>query len=219
MSTKIKICGITNLADARYAAGASADYLGFILHPGSPRYVGPEMVRDIREWLYGPQTVGVFVDLTAEAVEEATAIAGFDLIQLHGNETPEACSSISKPVIKAVHIGGSGTASASTAEELLVVAERYEGAADYLLLDTARGGLSGGTGEAFDWSIVPDLPLPVFLAGGLNPENVGKAIQACRPFAVDSSSGVEEAPGRKDFPLIDAFAEAVRAADKPSDPA
>ncbi|NNE69636.1 MAG: phosphoribosylanthranilate isomerase [Rhodothermales bacterium] len=216
MSTKIKICGITNLADARYAAGAGADYLGFILHPGSPRYVGAEMVRDIREWLYGPQTVGVFVDVPVDEVEAAVGVAGFDLVQLHGNESPEDCATIEKPVIKAIHIGGSGPASAGTPEELLTVAERYEGSADFLLLDTARGGQSGGTGETFDWSVVPDLPLPVFVAGGLTPDNVGEAIKTCMPFAVDSSSGVEEAPGRKDFVRIDAFVEAVQAVSNPS---
>jgi phosphoribosylanthranilate isomerase len=111
-----------------------------------------------------------------------------------------------------VHIGGSGPASAGSAEELMALAERYEGSAAYLLLDTARDGKSGGTGETFDWSIVPDLPLPVFVAGGLTPDNVGEAIRTCQPYAVDSSSGVEEAPGRKDFDLLDAFAEAARAA-------
>ncbi|MBO6575421.1 MAG: phosphoribosylanthranilate isomerase [Rhodothermales bacterium] len=211
--TRIKICGITNLADARYAAGAGADYLGFILHPGSPRFVSAELARDIKEWLYGSETVGVFVDVPSDELAEATETAGFDLVQLHGNEAPETCALVEQPVIKAVHIGGSGPAAASSPEELMAVAERYEGAAQYLLLDTARGGLSGGSGQAFDWSIVPDLPLPVFVAGGLTPTNVGEAIRTCLPFAVDTSSGVEEAPGRKDFELIDAFTAAVRAAN------
>jgi phosphoribosylanthranilate isomerase len=212
VSTRIKICGITNLADARYAAGAGADYLGFILHPGSPRFVGAEMVRDIGEWLYGPKTVGVFVNASRDAILEAVATAGFDLVQLHGDESPEDCAALDMPVIKAVHIGGNGPAAANTADELMALAVRYENSAAYLLLDTARDGLSGGTGEAFEWAIVPDLPLPVFVAGGLTAENVGEAIRTCHPYAVDSSSGVEEAPGRKDFELIDAFAEAVRAA-------
>lgn len=216
MDTRIKICGITNLADARYAAGAGADFLGFILHPGSPRFVEPSFAREIIEWLHGPKTVGVFVDAAVEDVNRDAALAGFDLVQLHGNESPEMCAAIERPVIKAIHIGGSGPASASSPDELLAVAERYRGSASHLLLDTAGAsaggsGLSGGTGRAFDWSIVPDLPLPVFLAGGLRPDNVAEAIRVCRPFAVDTSSGVEEAPGRKDFTLIDAFAQAVRA--------
>ena len=213
--TRIKICGITNLADARYAAGAGADYLGFILHRGSPRFVGAEMARDIREWLYGPETVGVFVDADPSVVREAVDIASFDLVQFHGSESPEACASAGVPVIKVIHIGGSGPAAAQSPSEILEVAERYRDSASYLLLDTARGGLSGGTGQPFDWSMVPELPLPFFVAGGLTPENVGLAIASCRPFAVDTSSGVEEAPGRKDFDLIDAFSAAVRTADTP----
>jgi phosphoribosylanthranilate isomerase len=216
MDTRIKICGITNLADARYAAGAGADFLGFILHPESPRHVAPTFAKEIIEWLYGPKTVGVFVDADVDDVNRDAAIAGFDLVQLHGNESPETCAALERPVIKAIHIGGTGPAAASTPEGLLAVAERYRGSATHLLLDTAgssagAAGLSGGTGKTFDWSIVTDLPLPVFLAGGLRPDNVAEAIRLCRPFAVDSSSGVEEAPGRKDFDLIDAFAEAVRA--------
>ena len=175
------------------------------------------MVRDIGEWLYGPETVGVFVDAGQDVIQQAVATAGFDLIQLHGDESPEDCAAVGLPVIKAVHIGGTGPAAANTAEELMALAERYEGSAAYLLLDTARDGTSGGTGEAFDWSIVPDLPLPVFVAGGLTPENVGEAIRTCHPFAVDSSSGVEEAPGRKDFDRLDSFAAAVRAAETDTD--
>lgn len=211
--TKIKICGITNLADARYAAGAGADFLGFILKPESPRYVEPSLARDIIEWVHGPATIGVFADEPTDTINETARLAGFDLVQLHGRESPEDCAGCSLPVIKVIHVGTSGPSSATTQDELLDVASQYADAATYLLLDTARaGGGSGGTGTTFDWSIIPDLPLPFFLAGGLNPTNVAAAIRSVHPWAVDVASGVEEAPSRKDFERIDAFIQAVKIA-------
>jgi phosphoribosylanthranilate isomerase len=239
--TLAKICGITNLADARYAAGAGADLLGFIQHPGSPRFVEPKQIREMIEWIHGPRSVGVFVDVPSDQVNRIAAEAGFDYVQLHGNESPEDCRAIDRPVIKAVHVGGGGVAGSDTAEGLAEIAARYRGAVSHLLLDTARTGLrgddpgeglapqtatgddpgegfapqtatSGGTGRVFDWVIIPDLDVPFFLAGGLGPDNVSEAIRSARPFGVDVSSGVEESPGRKDFVLIDRFMAAVRTA-------
>lgn len=213
MDVKIKICGLTSLADARYCAGAGADYLGFIQHPESPRYIAPDQAREIIDWLYGPTPVGVFVDADADTVNRTADAAGFELVQLHGDEPPALCRAVERPVIKALRV-----AEETTAEALLAEVERYAEVADYLLLDTDRGGRFGGTGEAFDWSVAREVAqgLPMFLAGGLTPENVGAAVEAVRPFAVDVSSGVEQAPGVKDFDRLADFFDAlapVRAAD------
>lgn len=213
MDVKIKICGLTSLADARYCAGAGADYLGFIQHPESPRYIAPDQAREIIDWLYGPTPVGVFVDADAGTVNRTADAAGFELVQLHGDEPPALCRAVERPVIKALRV-----AEETTAEALLAEVERYAEVADYLLLDTDRGGRFGGTGEAFDWSVAREVAqgLPMFLAGGLTPENVGAAVEAVRPFAVDVSSGVEQAPGVKDFDRLADFFDAlapVRAAD------
>ncbi len=207
--TAVKICGITNLADARYAAGAGADFLGFIQHPASQRYVDPRLLKDLIAWIHGPKSVGVFVDVESDAVNRAADAAGFDFVQLHGNESPDACHHIERPVIKAIHVGGSGTSSAVTSDNLAATAARYDGAVSYLLLDTAVGAISGGSGTVFDWAVVSQLPVPFFVAGGLTPLNVAEAVQTLRPFGVDVSGGVEESPGLKDLELIDQFMDAV----------
>jgi phosphoribosylanthranilate isomerase len=205
--TKVKICGITTLADARYASGAGADYLGFIQHPESSRYVAPETARDIINWVYGAQPVGVFVDLDANRVNELCDLAGFEFAQLHGSESPAYCEWIDRPIIKAIRVEPN-----VTAEALQQEMDAYAHIAEYLLLDTASSQGFGGTGQAFDWAILGRVksPLPIFLAGGLNPQNVREAVQQAHPHAVDVASGVEEAPGAKDFAKIDAFISAVR---------
>jgi phosphoribosylanthranilate isomerase len=203
---KIKICGITTLEDARFCAAAGADYLGFIQYEHSPRYLSAGDARAIIEWLYGPQPVGVFVDTPPDAVNAAADRAGFALVQLQGDETPEDCAAVERPVIKAI-----GIRPGMTADDVRRTASRYEGAADYLLLDTRAGGLHGGTGIAFDWSLAAGLApgTPFFLAGGLRPENVAEAASLVRPFAVDVASGVEDGPGRKDFVRVQAFFDAM----------
>ena len=203
--TRIKICGITNLADARYAAGAGADYLGFILYEESPRAVQPDFAKEILGWIHGPKTVGVFVNASPETVNTVAAEVGFDLVQLHGTESPEECARISCPVIKVLHV-----TEGTTTDHLRRQAEPYREVADHILLDSRTPDAWGGTGTTFDWSVCQDLGIPVFLAGGLRPGNVAEAVRTARPFCVDVSSGVEDAPGRKDFELIDAFVEAVK---------
>jgi phosphoribosylanthranilate isomerase len=213
--TKVKICGITTLADARYASGAGADYLGFIQHEGSQRFVAPDMARDIINWVYGAQSVGVFVDKDAEKVNEICDLTGFEFVQLHGSESPSYCQWIDRPIIKALRIEP-GTTAQSLQEEMEAFAE----VAEFFLLDTALatipaasgppfGGVGsfGGLGISFDWSILRSLksPLPFFLAGGLHAENVLEAIRIASPYCVDVSSGVEESPGIKDFLKLDAF--------------
>ena len=205
--TKTKICGITNLADARYASGAGADFLGFIQHEASARFVMPEMAKEIINWLYGAKTVGVFVDVSPDDVNSAVETAGFDYVQLHGNETAAYCEWIDSPIIKALKVEPTWTS--ETVEE---IAKPFVGLAEFLLLDTFSPDVAGGSGIAFDWTILEncDPGIPIILAGGLQAENVGEAIKTVQPYGVDVASGVESAPGEKDFERIDRFMEAVR---------
>ncbi len=204
--TKTKICGITRLDDARFCAAAGADFLGFIQHPGSPRYVEPAVAREILAWVAGPLPVGVFVNETAEAVNARCAEVGFRLAQLHGHETPETCAAIDVPVIKAIPV----THDAS-AEQVRAMAEPYLDVVDFLLLDTSTTSLFGGTGESFNWRVARALAseADVFLAGGISATNVAEAVHTMRPYAVDLSSSVETSPGVKDLDKLSAFFEAM----------
>lgn len=202
MSVKLKICGITTLEDARYCAGAGADYLGFIQYPDSPRYIQPQHAREIIEWVYGPESVGVFVNETAENINRISLEAGFQLVQLHGTETPETCASIDLPVIKAIHVVHD-----ASAEQLRLLMEPYRDVVQYFLLDTHHTSLWGGTGESFNWRLARDLAheYPIFLAGGINASNVHDAILSMRPMGIDLSSSVEAEPGKKDFDKLSEF--------------
>lgn len=208
MRPKVKICGITRLDDARFCAVRGADFLGFIQHEASPRYVAPDVAREIIGWIAGPTPVGVFVDASPEAVNEACARAGFQMAQLHGHETPEACAAVAVPVIKAVHV----THDAST-EQVRALVAPYLGVVDAVLLDTHHTSLWGGTGESFNWRVARDLGRDVrlFLAGGISAANVAEAVATMRPYAVDLSSSVERAPGEKDLDKLAAFFDAVDA--------
>jgi len=204
---KLKICGITNLADARYVAAARADYLGFIQYAGSPRHIDASAAAEIIEWVFGPQTVGVFVDADAEQINEAAKTAGFDLVQLHGNETVETCRAVHFPVIKALRV--------SAGDEVRDLRQRlnvYVGAVDYFLLDTYDDARKGGTGKSFDWTVARVLAqeFPIFLAGGITPENAAEACRSVVPYGLDVSSGLESEPGRKDYAKVDAFFAALR---------
>ncbi|HZI18450.1 MAG TPA: phosphoribosylanthranilate isomerase [Pyrinomonadaceae bacterium] len=206
--TAIKVCGVTSLEDAVAAVEAGADALGFNLYPPSPRYVSTAAARSIIEALpAGVTTVGVFVNAgTPEEVSRAADAAGFDFVQLHGDETPEYCERVGcARVIKALRVG-----------------PRFEaaGAAGYstgaVLLDAYVAGERGGTGHTFDWNVarrVREIVPCLYLAGGLNPANVAEAVRAVAPFAVDVCSGVERAPGRKDAALMRRFVESVRGAE------
>ncbi len=204
---KVKICGITQLEDARYCAGAGADYLGFIQYEGSPRYLTPAKAKEIIDWVYGPAPVGVFVNSTADEINESCAQAGFRIAQLHGHETPETCAAVDVPVIKAFSVSHD-----ASSEQLLAIMEPYRGIVDYFLLDTHSTSLYGGTGESFNWRLARELAdsVPLFLAGGLNDANVREAVQTIRPFALDLSSSVETSPGIKDFDKLGAFFDAYR---------
>lgn len=198
--TKVKICGITNLDDARVAVEAGAYALGFNFYPRSPRYIRPEDARRIIAQLPSSVlTVGVFVN---EAEPETVARTALELnlgaVQLHGDESPAYCRALKNfHVIKALRVGA-GFASESVVE--------YE--TEAILLDAFDGRERGGTGRTFDWEIarrVCELVPKLFLAGGLSPENVGQAIQSVKPFAVDACSRLEIEPGRKDPSRVRAF--------------
>ncbi len=196
------------MADARYAAGAGADFVGFVQYRQSPRYIEPTKVRDIIEWLHGPVPVGVFVDAPVHLVQEVSDVAGFQLVQLHGSESPDYCDEIGLPVIKSFALQPNESAS-----ELGKRMTPYIGVVDYALVDTYAPKAHGGTGQLnrFDELRTVRYPLPLLVAGGLTPENVGTIVEALTPFGVDVSSGVEEAPGVKDYDKIDAFMGMVKA--------
>ena len=207
----VKICGIRNLEDARFAAQSGADAVGFVFWYMSPRRVDPELAAAITAEL--PESVlrvGVFVDAPRDEIERVSRQVGLDLLQLHGEEPPEALEGLSRPALKAVRVGPR-----FKAEEAL----RYSKAAQGIVVDTRLPGetlMPGGTGVPFDWSLVANLAKQVpflMLAGGLSPTNVAQAVRAVRPDAVDVSSGVERMPGRKDPERVKAFIEASRAVE------
>ncbi len=197
MHTRVKICGITRVEDGLAAASAGADAIGLVF-AASPRQVTADQARAIVAVL-PPfiKVVGLFVDAPAATVREVLGRVPLDLLQFHGNETPEDCQKFGRPYIRAIRM--------APGVDLAVEARRYAQAAG-LLLDTYDPQLAGGTGATFDWTRVPrDLNKPVILAGGLTPENVARAVQAVRPYAVDVSSGVEQSKGVKDAAKIAAF--------------
>jgi len=200
---RVKICGITRPEDARLAVAAGADALGFVFHPGSPRCVAPEAVRDMVRGL--PPfvlAVGVFVDETPDRMNELAAFCGLDRIQLHGSEPQAVADSLSRPVIKAVRVRD---------RESLETLDRFRCRA--FLLDTHDPEAPGGTGKAFDWRLAAEAVARghrVILAGGLTPENVAQAVRQVRPYGVDVSSGVEQEPGRKDPEKVRAFIRAAK---------
>lgn len=206
LGTRVKICGLTRPVDAEFAARQGADALG-VVFATSPRQL--DILRAAEVLAAAPATVqrvGVFADHELEFIREAMESCRLDWIQLHGHEDAEFAAALSAKVIKAVRM-----ASAADLER----ARDYP--ADVFLLDApAADGRLGGRGEAFDWSEAERLPWPrnrVIVAGGLNPENVGAAIERLRPGGVDVSSGIEAAPGVKDHALTAAFIVAVREAD------
>jgi phosphoribosylanthranilate isomerase len=204
--TRIKICGLRDPAMARSAADAGADAVGLVFHASSPRAVGPELARDIAAAVPAFVTVvGLFVNRDEGAVREVLERVPLAMLQFHGDETPEFCGRFGLPWIRAVRVG--------PGVDLLECASRFP-RASALLLDAQVPGQFGGTGSAFDWSLVPpSLGRPVVLSGGLDAGNVGRAIRAVRPWAVDVSSGVEVERGVKDAARIEEFVRSVRDAD------
>jgi phosphoribosylanthranilate isomerase len=207
---KVKICGITNVRDARAAIEAGADFLGLNFYKGSPRYVSPAVARRIvKAAPRGTSWVGVFVNEQAAHVVEIAREVGLEEVQLHGEELPEAVTELRRavPVIKAIRV--QGALSAATLK-------RYA-RANALLLDGFDTSARGGTGKTFDWKIARRAggKRRIFVAGGLSAENVAEAIRVARPYAVDICSGVEssKSPRRKDAKKIAALMAAVRGAN------
>ena len=205
--SKVKICGITTLEDARFVSGALADFIGFIFYEKSPRYIDPAKAGAIINWLEGPEKVGVFVNQPLDDVNSIARQTGLDYVQLHGNESVEYCGLVDKAIIKVFHIDDN-----TTPEELHQAVTPYVGVADYFLFDTKVSGKWGGTGKSFDWSVLSEIAeiKPFFLSGGLNPENVWDSIKTVQPYAVDLSSGLEESPGLKDFDKVERFFDEMR---------
>ena len=198
MTVRVKICGITRIEDLHAACAAGADALGFVFYDKSPRHVSIDtaaaLVRTLPPFV---QSVGLFVDAEPATIKAVLASVPLDLLQFHGDETPEQCAHAGRPFLKAVRV------KADT--DLLKYAADFE-AARGLLLDAYVPGVPGGTGERFDWSLIPsDLPKPVVLSGGLDPGNVAEAVRRVRPWAVDVSSGVEASKGIKDALLVARF--------------
>ncbi|MFN1833939.1 phosphoribosylanthranilate isomerase [Balneola sp. MJW-20] len=205
--TRLKICGLTNLEDARFVSGAMADYLGFIFYEKSPRYIQPAEAGAIINWLEGPEKVGVFVNQPIDEVNQIAKETGIDLVQLHGDEPVHYCSLIEKPIIKVIHV--TKDRELSDIERLI---SEYEDHVNYFLFDTKIDDLWGGTGRSFDWSVIKKLhiPKPYFVSGGLNVENISKAIEISEPFGVDLSSSLEAEPGLKDFGKIEDLMDQIR---------
>ncbi|MSQ58220.1 MAG: phosphoribosylanthranilate isomerase [Betaproteobacteria bacterium] len=206
MFTAVKICGITKTEHGLAAAHAGAHAIGLVFAPRSPRRIASEVAQAIA--LAMPPfvtTVGLFADPPAALVNDVLEKVPLQMLQFHGDETPEFCRQFGLPYLKAVRV--------KPGIPLLECARRFSDAKG-LLLDAFVEGNHGGTGASFDWNLIPArLTLPIVLAGGLTPDNVGAAIRAVRPWAVDVSSGVEQEKGVKDPVKIAAFMEEVRNAD------
>ncbi|WP_085617112.1 MULTISPECIES: phosphoribosylanthranilate isomerase [unclassified Pseudomonas] len=200
-----KICGITRIEDALAAAEAGADAIGLVFYAKSPRAVDVRQARAIiAELPPFVTTVGLFVNASRCELNEILEVVPLDLLQFHGDETPQDCEGYHRPWIKALRV--------RPGDDLEAACQLYAGARG-ILLDTYVPGVPGGTGEAFDWSLVPArLSKPIILAGGLSADNVGQAIAQVRPYAVDVSGGVEQAKGIKDAAKIEAFMRAVKQA-------
>jgi phosphoribosylanthranilate isomerase len=197
VTVQVKICGLTRLEDALAAARLGADWLGFNFWPGSRRYVRPEAAAALVAAL--PPSVlpvGVFVDPSREALLAAIRASGVRAVQLHGDEPPALCLGLPVPVVKALRVRDAGSLSALPAYRVSA-----------FLLDAAAPGHFGGSGARFDWGLAAAAAarVPVWLAGGLTPENVAEAVRRVRPVGVDVASGVEIAPGVKDLQLMEAF--------------
>lgn len=204
-NVRSKICGITRIEDALAAAEAGADAIGLVFYANSPRAVDVRQARAIiAELPPFVTTVGLFVNASRCELNEILEAVPLDLLQFHGDETPQDCEGYHRPWIKALRV--------RPGDDLEAACQLYAGARG-ILLDTFVPGVPGGTGEAFDWSLVPArLSKPIILAGGLSAGNVGQAIAQVRPYAVDVSGGVEQAKGIKGAAKIEAFIRAVKQA-------
>ena len=202
--TRVKVCGITNLDDARASVDAGAYALGFNFYPKSPRYIEPDEAAQIIEQLpTSLMTVGVFVNETEQSLRTIAATAGIKAVQLHGDETPLFCEGVNGFfVIKALRVN---------TEFDPAEASRFK--TEAILLDSFSSGSFGGSGKTFDWEIARSTKAftqKLFLAGGLSASNVKQAIDEVQPFAIDVCSSIERVPGRKDISKLSAFMKATK---------
>ncbi|MEL0636345.1 MULTISPECIES: phosphoribosylanthranilate isomerase [Marinomonas] len=198
MPCRVKICGITNLEDALTACEYGADALGFVFYKKSPRYIDPEVANGILAKL-PPFVVPIalFVDAQSDEINEVISGHSRWMIQFHGNESEKECLSYNRPYIKALRV--------KEGDDLLAATQTYL-SANAILLDAYKAGVPGGTGEVFNWTLIPNnLPLPVILAGGLTPENIAHAVEQVAPYAVDVSGGVEASKGLKNKVKVKQF--------------
>ena len=206
MPVKVKICGITNLPDGMAAAEGGADALGFVFYDQSPRGISVEaaaaLIRQLPPFIL---KVGVFVNAPEDLVIHSIRECSLNLLQFHGDEPPEYCLQFGLMSMKAFRI--------SDAASMQALLDYHT---DAWLLDAYSPGKPGGTGETFNWDLALEAQAwgrPIFLAGGLTPENVAEAVRRARPYAVDASSGVEATPGRKDHAKVRAFIQAAKAVE------
>jgi phosphoribosylanthranilate isomerase len=210
MSVKVKICGITNAADALAAVEAGADALGFMFYEPSPRHVAirqaAEIIRELPPFI---MKAGVFVDAPEDTVMRAIGDCGLTLLQFHGQEPPQYCTLFGLMSMKAFRMRDA---------ESVRALQNYP--TDAWLLDAFVADKLGGTGEKFNWDLAIEakkLGRPIFLAGGLTPGNVAEAVRTVQPFAVDVSSGVEASPGKKDHAKVRDFIAAAKSVEMPED--
>ena len=205
MSVAVKICGITSVENAQAVELAGADAVGLMFYEGSPRHITLEQAKAIVDSLSNSiARVGVFVNSDESFVRQAMEVCTLNMLQFHGDETPEYCARFEAMTLKAIRVSG---------ESSLKEMERYS--TDGFLLDAFSNDALGGTGETFNWELAKtatEKERPIFLAGGLTPENVAEAVKVVRPFAVDVSSGVESEPGKKDIARVRAFVAAAKGA-------
>ncbi len=209
--TVVKICGLRTLSDARVALDSGANLIGFIFWKPGKRYIPPpeaaRIIAALRAESLDWAAVGVFVDPQRGEVAEVADLCGLDYIQLSGNEPREVVRAMPRPVVKALHVRAGGEAAAADAVDANALG------AQHYLLDTHTDKLPGGTGRQFDWDALKEIGSRCFVAGGLRPDNIARALDTLRPYGVDVSSGVEYPSGGKDPRLIRSFVEAVRAHD------
>ncbi|MEK9669906.1 MAG: phosphoribosylanthranilate isomerase [Gammaproteobacteria bacterium] len=200
--TRVKFCGFTHQDDVIHAVSLGVDALGFVFYAPSSRYVAPEQAKTLMRVVPAFVTrVGLFVDEEAETVQRTFEIARLNLIQYHGDESPEFCDAVGLPYIKAFRV--------QKGMNLRSEIDRYPNASGFLL-DAYVKGQPGGTGEGFDWELIPQSHAPIILAGGLTPDNARAAIDQVAPWALDVSGGIEIKPGRKDPDKMARFMDACR---------
>lgn len=203
---RIKICGLTRQQDVQDAVAAGADALGFVLYAPSPRAVTAQQAAQLLQSVPAfVTTVALFVNESAEEIKRVLSICPFDLLQFHGDESADFCRQFNRPYMKAIRV--------RRASDIEDAVHQYPDS-KALLLDAYVENLPGGTGQAFDWRLIPQLSVPWVLAGGLKANNVAAAINQVQPFAVDISGGVEASKGIKDRQKIQEFISEVRNAER-----